>query len=160
MSRVMLDEQSIPQKFWCHALDTATYIFSRIDIRRFINRTPYGILRNRNPSLEYFRVFDCKILSDSNNDDTSSDDDDFEDIEYVSLEEVNDVILREKLLNVKRLITNIKSLTENPTPDLVLKSSSSFPIPVTDSNSFFEKSDTSFSFSDNSLPKFETFSDQ
>ncbi|GKG12558.1 hypothetical protein Tco_0346795, partial [Tanacetum coccineum] len=51
------------------------------------------------------------------NDDTSSDDDDFEDIEYVSFEEVNDekefdledifqiqdVILREKLLNVHRL---------------------------------------------------------
>ncbi|GKG16465.1 hypothetical protein Tco_0358788, partial [Tanacetum coccineum] len=32
-----------------------------------------------------------EILSDSNNDDTSSDDDDFEDIEYVSLEVVNDV---------------------------------------------------------------------
>ncbi|GJR51548.1 hypothetical protein Tco_1402069 [Tanacetum coccineum] len=77
-----------------------------------------------------------EILSDSNNDDTSSDDDDFEDVEYVSLEEVNDdqeekefdlddilqiqdVILREKLLN----------------------------------------SDTSLSHLDNSLPEFETFSD-
>ncbi|GKG48534.1 hypothetical protein Tco_0512681, partial [Tanacetum coccineum] len=66
------------------------------------------------------------------NDDTSSDDDDFEDIEYVSLEEVNDVnqeekefdlddilqiqdvILREKLLNVSRLISNIESLKDNP----------------------------------------------
>ncbi|GJZ93610.1 hypothetical protein Tco_0665813 [Tanacetum coccineum] len=118
-----------------------------------------------------------EILSDSNDDRTSSDDDDFEDIEYVSLEEVNDVdqeekefdledilqiqdvILREKLLNVKRLITKIKSLIDNPTPDLVLKSSSSFPIPVTDSDSFFEESDTSFSYLDNSLPEFETFSD-
>ncbi|GJZ28911.1 hypothetical protein Tco_0573558 [Tanacetum coccineum] len=118
-----------------------------------------------------------EILSDSNDDGTSSDDDDFEDIECVSLEEVNDVdqekkefeledilqiqdvILCEKLLNVKRLITNIKSLTDNPTPDLVLKSSSSFPIPVTDSDSFFKESDTSFSHLDNSLPKFETFSD-
>ncbi|GJZ08126.1 hypothetical protein Tco_0542409 [Tanacetum coccineum] len=34
-----------------------------------------------------------------------------------------------------------------------------FPIPVEDSDSFFEKSDTSLSYSDNSLPKFETFSD-
>ncbi|GKF40240.1 hypothetical protein Tco_0120301, partial [Tanacetum coccineum] len=59
-----------------------------------------------------------EILPDPNDDDTSSDDDDFEDIEYVSLEEVNDVdqeekefdledilqiqdvIIREKLLNV------------------------------------------------------------
>ncbi|GKC55553.1 hypothetical protein Tco_1078298 [Tanacetum coccineum] len=118
-----------------------------------------------------------EILSDSNDDDTSSDDDDFEDIEYVSLEEVNDVdqeekefdledilqiqdvILREKLLNVYRLITSIEFLNNNPTPDRVLKSPSLVPVSVTDSNSFFEKSDTSFSFSDNSLPEFETFSD-
>ncbi|GKA89225.1 hypothetical protein Tco_0811037 [Tanacetum coccineum] len=118
-----------------------------------------------------------EILSDSNDDATSSDDDDFEDIKYVSLEEVNDVdqeekefdledilqiqdvILHEKLLNISRLITIIESLNDNPTPDHVFKSSSSFPIPVTDSDSFFEKSDTSFSYSDNSLPKFEPFSD-
>ncbi|GJS95373.1 hypothetical protein Tco_0802341 [Tanacetum coccineum] len=126
-----------------------------------------------------------EIVVNSNNDDTSSDDDDFEDIEYVeasppdleivSLEEVNDVdqkkeefdlenilqiqdvILREKLLNISRLITNIKSLNDNSTPNCVLKSTSPFPIP--DSNSFFEKSDTSLSYSDNSLPEFESFSD-
>ncbi|GJS14057.1 hypothetical protein Tco_0408529 [Tanacetum coccineum] len=116
-----------------------------------------------------------EILSDPNDDGTSSDDDDFEDIEYVSLEEVNDVdqeekefdledilqiqdvILREKLLNISRLITNIKSLNDNSTPNCVLKSTSPFPIP--DSNSFFEKSDTSLSYSDNSLPEFESFSD-
>ncbi|GJR88323.1 hypothetical protein Tco_0212334 [Tanacetum coccineum] len=126
-----------------------------------------------------------EILSDSNNDGTSSDDDSYENIEYVeasplnleydSLEEVNDVdqeekefdledifqiqdvILREKLLNISRLVTNIESLKDNPTSDRVLKSS--FPIPITDSDSFFEESDTSFSYSDNSLPEFETFSD-
>ncbi|GKB18223.1 hypothetical protein Tco_0852146 [Tanacetum coccineum] len=94
------------------------------------------------------------------NDDTSSDDDDFEDVEYISLEEVNDVdqekeefdlddilqiqdvILREKLLNVSRLISNIESLKDNP-------------IPIMDSDS----SETSLSFSDNSLPEFESFSD-
>ncbi|GJU08478.1 hypothetical protein Tco_1124908 [Tanacetum coccineum] len=117
-----------------------------------------------------------EILSDSNNDDTSSDDDDFEDIEYVSLEEVNDVdqeekefdlenilqiqdvILREKLFNINRLIANIEFLNDNTTPNCVLKSPSPFPIP--DSNSFFEKSDTSLSYSDNSLPEFEPFSDE
>ncbi|GJR82882.1 hypothetical protein Tco_0153667 [Tanacetum coccineum] len=116
-----------------------------------------------------------EILSDPNDDGTSSDDDDFEDIEYVSLEEVNDVdqekeefdledilqiqdvILREKLLNINRLIANIESLNDNSTPNCVLKSTSPFPIP--DSNSFFEKSDTSLSYSDNSLPEFESFSD-
>ncbi|GJW61363.1 hypothetical protein Tco_0110698 [Tanacetum coccineum] len=118
-----------------------------------------------------------EILSDSNDDDTSSNNNDFEDIEYVSLEEVNDVdqeekefdledilqiqdvILHQKLLNISRLITNIESLNYNPTPDRVLKSPSLVPISITDSNSFFEKSDTSLSYSDKSLPKFETFSD-
>ncbi|GKA61913.1 hypothetical protein Tco_0761432 [Tanacetum coccineum] len=125
-----------------------------------------------------------EILSDSNDDGTSSDDDSYENIEYVeasplnleydSLEEVNDVdqeekefdledifriqdvILREKLLNISRLVTNIESLKDNPTPDYVFKSPSPFPIPVVDSDSFFEESDTS---SDTSLPKFKTFSD-
>ncbi|GKD89741.1 hypothetical protein Tco_1365248, partial [Tanacetum coccineum] len=110
-------------------------------------------------------------------DDTLSDDDDFEDIEYVSLEEVNDVdqeekefdledilqiqdvILREKLLNINRLISNIESLNDNPSPDRVFKSPSSFPIPVVDSDSFFEESDTSLSHLVNSLPEFESFSD-
>nr|GEV01935.1 hypothetical protein [Tanacetum cinerariifolium] len=120
------------------------------------------------------------ILSDSNNDDDiSSDDDAFEDIEYVkaspfvsklvSLEEENDIyqeeeefyledifqiqdlILRVKLLSINRLHANIKSLNENPTPDCVLNSSALIPI--------FEESDNSLSFSDNSSPEFETFSD-
>ncbi|GKD75026.1 hypothetical protein Tco_1333308, partial [Tanacetum coccineum] len=115
------------------------------------------------------------ILSDSNDDGTSSDDDDFKDIEYVRLEEVNDVdqeekefdlenilqiqdvILREKLLNINRLIANIESLNDNPTLDHVLKSPSSFPIPVADSNSFFEEFDTSLSYLVNSLPEYDLF---
>ncbi|GKC87008.1 hypothetical protein Tco_1147657 [Tanacetum coccineum] len=73
--------------------------------------------------------------------------------------QIQDVILRDKLLNVHRLITNIEYLKNNHTPDFVFKSPSSFPIPVMDSDSFFEESDTSLSHSDNSLPEFETFSD-
>ncbi|GKA57174.1 hypothetical protein Tco_0756362 [Tanacetum coccineum] len=127
-----------------------------------------------------------EILSDSNDDDISSNDDSYKNIEYVeasplnleydSLEKENedqeekefdledifqiqDVILREKLLNVHRLITNIESLKNNPTPDFVFKSPSLFPIPVVDSDSFLEESDTSLSHLDNSLPEFETSSD-
>nr|GEV15664.1 hypothetical protein [Tanacetum cinerariifolium] len=124
-----------------------------------------------------------EILSNSNNDDTSSDDDAFKDIEFVeaslpdselvSLDEVNDVdqkekeidledilqiqdiILRNKLLSINRLITDIEFLNDNPTPDRVLKSSSSFPIPVANSDSFFEKSDISFSYTINYLLEFE-----
>ncbi|GJT84254.1 hypothetical protein Tco_1058596, partial [Tanacetum coccineum] len=105
---------------------------------------------------------------DFNDDYTSSDDDFYEDIDYVeasplnselvSLEEVKDNILREKLLNINLLIAKIESLKDNPTSDCVLKSPSPFPILVEDSDSFFKKSDTSLSYSDNSLPEFETFS--
>nr|GEV55151.1 hypothetical protein [Tanacetum cinerariifolium] len=119
-----------------------------------------------------------EILSDFNNDDISSNDDAFEDIEYieaspldleiVSLEkendvyqkeeevdledifEIQDVILREKLLSINRIIANIESLNDNHTPDRVLKSSASFPI--------FKEFDNSLS--DYSSPEFETFSDQ
>ncbi|GJV44557.1 hypothetical protein Tco_1429093 [Tanacetum coccineum] len=121
------------------------------------------------------------------NDDTSSDDDSFKNIEYVdaspsysefvSLEKVNDVdqeekefdledifqiqdvILREKLLNVQRLITKIEYLKDNSTPDCVLNSPFLSHIPVMDSDSFLEEPDTSLSYLDNSLPEFDTSSD-
>nr|GEW03598.1 hypothetical protein [Tanacetum cinerariifolium] len=88
---------------------------------------------------------DCKdhseILSDSNNDDISRD----EDFNLEDILQIQDVILHEKLLSINRLIADIEYLNDNPTPDRVLNSSSSFPI--------FEKSDNSYS--DNSLPKLE-----
>ncbi|GJU39358.1 retrovirus-related pol polyprotein from transposon TNT 1-94 [Tanacetum coccineum] len=45
MSRTMLNEQSLPQKFWCNAVDTSTYILSRILIRAILGKTPYELLR-------------------------------------------------------------------------------------------------------------------
>nr|GEY72511.1 hypothetical protein [Tanacetum cinerariifolium] len=119
-----------------------------------------------------------EIFSDSNNaDDISSDDDAFDDIEYVeallsdleivSVEEENvvyqeeeeidledisqiqNIVLREKLLSINHLIGNIESLNDNPTPDCVLNSFVSFPIS--------EESDNSLS--DNFSPEFKTFCD-
>ncbi|GJX17769.1 hypothetical protein Tco_0218601 [Tanacetum coccineum] len=76
------------------------------------------------------------------NDNTSSDDDDFEDIEYVSLEEVNDVNQEEKEFDLDDILQ---------IQDVILHN----PIPVMNSDS----SVTSLSFSDNSLPEFESFND-
>nr|GEW28500.1 hypothetical protein [Tanacetum cinerariifolium] len=118
------------------------------------------------------------IFFDSkDDDDISSDDDDFKDIKYVeaslsdpeiiSVEEENvvhqeeeevdledvfqiqDIVLREKLLSITRLIANIESLKYNPTSDLVLNSSVSIPI--------FEETDNSLL--DSFSPEFETFCD-
>ncbi|GJR86133.1 retrovirus-related pol polyprotein from transposon TNT 1-94 [Tanacetum coccineum] len=62
MSRTMLNEQSLPQKFWCNAVDTSTYILNRIIIRVILGKTPYEILRGRKPTLDYFRVFGSKCF--------------------------------------------------------------------------------------------------
>nr|GEX67400.1 hypothetical protein [Tanacetum cinerariifolium] len=111
------------------------------------------------------------IFSDSKiDDDISVYDDDFEDIEFVeaslsapeivSVEEENvvqqqeeevdledisqiqDIVLREKLLSITRLISNIESLNDNPTPNRVLNSSAS-----------------DNSLSDTFSPEFKTFCD-
>ncbi|GKC10176.1 retrovirus-related pol polyprotein from transposon TNT 1-94 [Tanacetum coccineum] len=62
MSRTMLNEQSLPQKFWCNAIDTSTYILNRILIRTILGKTPYELLRGRKPTLDYFRVFGSKCF--------------------------------------------------------------------------------------------------
>ncbi|GKB49979.1 retrovirus-related pol polyprotein from transposon TNT 1-94 [Tanacetum coccineum] len=62
MSRTMLNEQSLPQKFWCNAVDTSTYILNQILIRAILGKTPYKLLRGRKPTLDYFRVFGSKCF--------------------------------------------------------------------------------------------------
>ncbi|GJZ69062.1 retrovirus-related pol polyprotein from transposon TNT 1-94 [Tanacetum coccineum] len=62
MSRTMLNEQGIPQNFWCNAVDTSTYILNRILIRHFLGKTPYDLFKGKKPSLEYFKVFGSKCF--------------------------------------------------------------------------------------------------
>nr|GEX01999.1 retrovirus-related Pol polyprotein from transposon TNT 1-94 [Tanacetum cinerariifolium] len=62
ISRTMLNEQSLPQKFWCNIIDTSTYILNRILIRAILGKTPYELLKGRKPTLDYFRVFGSKYF--------------------------------------------------------------------------------------------------
>ncbi|GKE23212.1 retrovirus-related pol polyprotein from transposon TNT 1-94 [Tanacetum coccineum] len=62
MSRTILNEQSLPQKFWCNAVDTSTYILNRILIRAILGKPPYELMRGRKPTLDYFRVFGSKCF--------------------------------------------------------------------------------------------------
>nr|GFB46701.1 hypothetical protein [Tanacetum cinerariifolium] len=72
-----------------------------------------------------------------------------EEVDLEDISQIQDVVLREKLLSITRLISNIESLNDNPTPDRVLNSSISIPI--------FEESDSSLS--GNLSPEFDTFCD-
>nr|GEU32047.1 copia protein [Tanacetum cinerariifolium] len=62
MSRTILNDQSLPQKFWCNTVDTSTHILNRILIRAILGKTPYELLRGRKPTLDYFRVFESKCF--------------------------------------------------------------------------------------------------
>ncbi|GJZ02728.1 retrovirus-related pol polyprotein from transposon TNT 1-94 [Tanacetum coccineum] len=62
MSRTMLNEQSLPQKFCCNAIDTSTYTLNRILIRAILGKTPNELLKGRKPTLDYFRVFGSKCF--------------------------------------------------------------------------------------------------
>ncbi|GKA31584.1 hypothetical protein Tco_0717889 [Tanacetum coccineum] len=108
-----------------------------------------------------------EIFSDFNDDCTLNDDDSFEDINYVeasppdselvSLEEVKDDILREKLLNINLLIAKIGSLNDNPTPDCVLKSPPPFPIPIFSDHMEETNSGNTTTHVDKSLPEYDSF---
>nr|GEU52779.1 retrovirus-related Pol polyprotein from transposon TNT 1-94 [Tanacetum cinerariifolium] len=65
ISRTMLNEQSLPQNFWCNVVDNSTYILNRILIRAILGKTPYELIRGKKPTLDYFRVFGskCYILN-------------------------------------------------------------------------------------------------
>nr|GEU65521.1 hypothetical protein [Tanacetum cinerariifolium] len=65
-----------------------------------------------------------------------------EEVDLEDISQIQDVVLRAKLLSITRLISNIESLNDNSTPDCVLNS--------------FESNN---SLSDNFSPEFETFCD-
>nr|GEY20979.1 hypothetical protein [Tanacetum cinerariifolium] len=95
-------------------------------------------------ALEDKRECDLLISENSpvyNNSDTFSDSEE-EEVDLEDISQVQDIVLREKLFSITRLISNIESLKDNSTPDRVL-------------NSF--ESDNSFL--DNFSPEFETFYD-
>nr|GEV11149.1 hypothetical protein [Tanacetum cinerariifolium] len=111
-----------------------------------------------------------EILSDSKiDDDISVYDDDFEDIEFVEASlpnpEIVNIFLREKLLSITRLISNIESLNDNPTLDCVLNS---FESENSHSDIFSSEFETFCDYTketrsgntthaDNSLPEYDSF---
>ncbi|GKB38926.1 hypothetical protein Tco_0883868 [Tanacetum coccineum] len=104
-----------------------------------------------------------EIFSNFNNDCTSSDDDSFEDVDYieesppdselVSLEEVKDDILHEKLLNINFLITCDLPSSDDFSPISIFEEKSmTFSNPLFDLNVDFTSSDNE-SLSDEDVPE-------
>nr|GEW47816.1 hypothetical protein [Tanacetum cinerariifolium] len=75
-------------------------------------------------NVEYVKAtpLDPELVSLEEENDVYQEDEEFD------LEDIQDVILREKLLSINLLITNIESLNDNPTPDRMFNSSTLIPI--------------------------------
>ncbi|GKD17360.1 retrovirus-related pol polyprotein from transposon TNT 1-94 [Tanacetum coccineum] len=123
MSHTMLNEQFIPQRFWCHAIETASYILNRVLIRKTINKTPYETLRGKKPSLKYFRVIGCKcIISKSLENLTSIDSIPYNDI-FLGYSQTSNayIVLNKETLKIEESlnVTFDESLPKSRTSPLV-----------------------------------------
>nr|GFA82400.1 hypothetical protein [Tanacetum cinerariifolium] len=114
---------------------------------RVVHRSSISFKNDDFEDIEYVEALlsDLEIVSVEEENDVEEENVVHQEEEEVDLEDISqiqDVVLREKLLSITRLISNIESLNENPTPDCKL-------------NSF--ESDNSLS--DNFSPEFKTFCD-
>ena len=63
MTRVMLNNKSMPKSFWGEAINTACHTLNRVYFRLDTKKTPYELWREKKPVVKYYRVFgnDCYI---------------------------------------------------------------------------------------------------
>lgn len=57
--RTILSHSSVPESFWHHALEMATYLINILPSKLLNNYSPTQILFNRTPSYAHLRVFGC-----------------------------------------------------------------------------------------------------
>nr|GFB44070.1 hypothetical protein [Tanacetum cinerariifolium] len=88
-----------------------------------------------------------------------------EEIDLEDISQIQDVVLREKLLSITRLISNIESLNDNPTPDRVFNSFESDNFLLDNFSPEFktfcdyseETRSGNTTHADNSLPEYDSF---
>src|SRR5437667_6118410 len=61
-ARTMLNDSKLPTYFWPEAIMTACFTQNRSLITKSLNKTPYEIVKGRNPSIKFFHVFGCKCF--------------------------------------------------------------------------------------------------
>ncbi|GBN12713.1 Retrovirus-related Pol polyprotein from transposon TNT 1-94 [Araneus ventricosus] len=62
ITRCLLSEANLPQRFWAEAAMTATYLQNRLPTKPK-RKTPYELWTNRKPNLSHIRVFGCKAYA-------------------------------------------------------------------------------------------------
>ncbi|KAJ9536108.1 LOW QUALITY PROTEIN: hypothetical protein OSB04_un000718 [Centaurea solstitialis] len=68
-ARSMLSQSQLPQYLWAEAVNTACYTQNRSIIHRRFGKTPYHVLFDRIPNIDYFKVFGCPcfVLNETEN---------------------------------------------------------------------------------------------
>ena len=61
MTRCMLVDSNLNEKFWGEAVITATYIQNRLPSKS-VEKTPYELWKGRKPNLKHLRVFGSKVF--------------------------------------------------------------------------------------------------
>ncbi|GBN19276.1 Copia protein [Araneus ventricosus] len=62
MTRCLLSEANLPQRFWAETAMTATYLQNRLPTKPK-RKTPYELWTNHKPNLSHIRVFGCKAYA-------------------------------------------------------------------------------------------------
>jgi hypothetical protein len=60
MTRTMLGEFKMPERFWSEAMNTACHAINRLYLHRLLKKTSYKLLTGNKPNVSYFRVFGSK----------------------------------------------------------------------------------------------------
>nr|GFB27183.1 retrovirus-related Pol polyprotein from transposon TNT 1-94 [Tanacetum cinerariifolium] len=68
-ARIMLIFSRLPKFLWAEAVSTACFTQNRSIIHTRYNKTPYELLHNRKPNMEYFYMFSSLCYPTNNRDD-------------------------------------------------------------------------------------------
>nr|GEY40312.1 putative ribonuclease H-like domain-containing protein [Tanacetum cinerariifolium] len=60
-ARTMLTDSLLPILFWAEAVNTACYVQNRVLVTKPYNKTLYGLLHGRTPSIGFMRPFGCHV---------------------------------------------------------------------------------------------------
>ncbi|RDX75502.1 hypothetical protein CR513_44611, partial [Mucuna pruriens] len=58
----MLNDNNSPKSFWVEATNTSCYLQNRIYIKCILKKTPYVLLKGRQPNISYFQHFGCECF--------------------------------------------------------------------------------------------------
>ena len=61
-ARTMLEESKLPTYFWAEAINTACYTQNTSIINQAQGKTPYQLMKNKKPTLNFLHVFGCKCF--------------------------------------------------------------------------------------------------